>query len=60
MVIVHKHFKQISSYMWKIGTCTEYQGRCVVGLLMEHTYYSVAFAPCMYEDGRSVPVTYVS
>lgn len=42
------------------GKLEEYSKRCVVGILMDHNSYNIAFSPLVYDDGRSVPVTYIS
>ena len=51
-VIKEKHVKQLSAYMWKIGTSKEYKERCVVGLLMDRENYNIAFTPLVYPNGN--------
>ena len=52
--------KQLSVYMWKVSTCTAYLGRSVVGLLMDHMWFRIAFCPLSYDDGSIIPVTFMT
>ena len=52
------HAKQLCSYISKVGTCPSFAGQTVVGILMDDSYYHLAFAACQDKEGKSLPLLF--
>ena len=55
-----KHCKQLSVYLWKVATNPDIQGRAAVGVIIDHHQYRIAFSPPLHQDGRILPITFIS
>ena len=52
--------KQLCSYVSKVGTCPEFAGQTIVGIMMDDSCYRLAFAACQVKEGKSLPLIFLS
>ena len=51
-----KYCKQLTKYLWKVATYEDIRTMMMVGILMDHSQFRIAFCPYVFDDGRNVPL----
>ena len=57
---LHKYCKQLSKYMWKVGTCQDNPRKTTTGLIIDHHQFRIGFCPLMDKDGYIMPITFIT